>query len=63
MSLNKELVEILACPTCKGPLVLMPREDGLLCESCQTVYPVKEDIPIMLPEEAVQYPDWHGSRP
>ncbi len=63
MSLNKELVEILACPVCKESLVLLPQEDGLLCEPCQTVYPVKEDIPVMLPEEAVQLADWHGSRP
>lgn len=63
MSLNKELIEILACPACKGALVLLPREDGLLCESCQVVYPVKDEIPVMLPEEAVRLTDWHGSRP
>lgn len=62
MSLNKELLDILACPACKGSLTLLPEEDGLLCEACQTVYPVKDDIPIMLPEEAVRLEDWHGSR-
>ena len=63
MSLNKELVEILACPVCKGSLVLLPDEDGLLCEPCQAVYPVKDEIPIMLAEESIKLPDWHGSRP
>lgn len=53
MALNKELLDILACPKCKGDLTLTPAEDGLICHACALVYPIQEEIPIMLPEEAV----------
>ncbi|MEW6109022.1 MAG: Trm112 family protein [Nitrospirota bacterium] len=53
MSINKELLDILACPKCKGDVVLAEKEDGLICKKCKLVYPVKEGIPIMLVEEAV----------
>lgn len=58
MSLNKELLDILACPSCKGDLELTSREDGLICRACELVYPVEEDIPIMLVEEAVSLEQW-----
>lgn len=54
MSLNKELLEILACPKCKGDLMLSQKEDGLICERCKLMYPVKDDIPVMLIEEAIK---------
>lgn len=63
MPLNQELIHLLVCPVCKGPLVLLPREDGLLCEACRKVYPVTDEIPVMLEEEAVPLDDWTGSRP
>ena len=63
MTLNKELLQLLACPACKGTLTLLPKQDGLLCEQCQKIYPVTDDIPVMLEEEAVSLPDWSGSRP
>jgi len=50
--LNKELLEILACPKCKGPVQLNDREDGLVCESCRLLYEISDDIPIMLIDEA-----------
>lgn len=53
MALNKELLEILACPKCKGDLELSKKEDGLICYNCKLVYPIKEEIPIMLIEEAL----------
>lgn len=52
MSLDKELLDILACPKCKGDIILTKKGDGLICKSCMLVYEVKDDIPIMLIEEA-----------
>ncbi|KUJ96555.1 MAG: uncharacterized protein PWR24_645 [Desulfonauticus sp.] len=53
MSLDKELLEILACPKCKGDLTLTQEEDGLICAKCKKVYPIKEEIPVLLIEEAL----------
>ncbi len=50
--ISKELLEILVCPKCKGDLKLTKEKDGLICERCKLIYPIKEDIPIMLIEEA-----------
>jgi uncharacterized protein len=58
MALNKELLDILACPKCKADVTLTPAEDGLTCTPCQVVYPIKEEIPVMLIEEAVPLGDW-----
>ena len=52
MSLSKELLEILACPKCKGDVTLNKNEDGLVCDKCKLVYEIREDIPIMLIDEA-----------
>ncbi|MFP4347174.1 MAG: Trm112 family protein [Thermodesulfobacteriota bacterium] len=52
MALSKELLEILACPKCKGDIYLTPNEDGLICDRCKLLYEIKDDIPIMLIEEA-----------
>lgn len=52
MSIDKELLEILACPQCKGELTLTPDEDGLVCRVCKLKYPIRDDIPVMLAEEA-----------
>jgi len=49
---SKELLDILACPKCKGPVQLNDKEDGLVCESCRLLYEIREDIPIMLIDEA-----------
>ncbi|MEW6186475.1 MAG: Trm112 family protein [Thermodesulfobacteriota bacterium] len=56
MTIAKELLEILACPKCKGDIYLNETEDGLICEKCQLVYEIKDDIPIMLIEEAKPLP-------
>ena len=58
MAIKKELLEILACPKCKGDIFLTENEDGLVCKSCKLLYEIKEDIPIMLIDEAK---DWDGS--
>jgi uncharacterized protein len=52
MAISKELLEILACPKCKGPLRLTPTGDGLDCETCRLRYEIRDDIPIMLIDEA-----------
>jgi uncharacterized protein YbaR (Trm112 family) len=52
MTISKELLEILACPKGKGDIVLNEHEDGLVCNACRLVYPVRDDIPIMLIDEA-----------
>jgi uncharacterized protein YbaR (Trm112 family) len=55
MALSKELLDILACPKCKGDIVLNKAGDGLICKSCRLVYQIKEDIPVMLIDEALPY--------
>ena len=50
--ISKELLEILACPKCKGPVVLPPEKNGLICKSCQLLYEIRDDIPVMLIDEA-----------
>lgn len=50
--INKELLEILACPKCKGALEYLEKEDRLLCTTCNLKYPIRDDIPIMLIDEA-----------
>jgi D-glycero-D-manno-heptose 1,7-bisphosphate phosphatase len=55
MAIKKELLDILACPKCKGAIVLTKKGDGLICKSCKLVYPIKEDIPVMLIDEALPY--------
>jgi uncharacterized protein YbaR (Trm112 family) len=52
MALSKELLDILACPKCKGPLKLSDAGDGLICEHCRLFYRIEDDIPVMLIEEA-----------
>jgi D-glycero-D-manno-heptose 1,7-bisphosphate phosphatase len=55
MAINKELLDILACPKCKGDIVLTKKKDGLVCKSCKLIYPIKDDIPVMLIDEALPY--------
>jgi len=52
MGISKELLEILACPKCKGDVYLNPTEDGLICDRCRLLYEIREEIPIMLIDEA-----------
>jgi uncharacterized protein len=56
MALSQELLDILACPKCKGDLQLTPGQDGLVCNACKLIYAIKDDIPIMLIEEAKPLP-------
>ncbi len=58
MSINKELLDILACPKCKSDIMLVGNEEGLKCDKCSVVYPIKDEIPVMLIDEAVPLADW-----
>jgi uncharacterized protein len=52
MAISKDLLDILACPKCKGDIHLNDRADGLICDACRLMYPIKDDIPVMLIDEA-----------
>jgi uncharacterized protein len=52
MTISQELLAILVCPVCKKPVQLLTDNSGLKCGACKLVYPVRDDIPVMLPEEA-----------
>lgn len=52
MSINHDLLDILVCPQCKGELQLEEDESGLRCEACRLRYAIRDDIPIMLVDEA-----------
>ncbi len=55
MSLDEKLLEILVCPQCKGELEYRKEEEALLCHACRLRYEIKDDIPIMLIDEAVPF--------
>ncbi len=52
MAISKELLDILVCPLCKTPVKLTPPGDGLKCETCRRIYPIRGDIPVMLIDES-----------
>jgi uncharacterized protein YbaR (Trm112 family) len=52
MPIDPTLLEILACPKCKGAVELNTEKDGLTCHRCGLLYHIREDIPIMLIDEA-----------
>ena len=56
MAIHPDLLEILACPVCKTPVEPVKDGAGLKCAQCKRVYPVRDDIPVMLPEEATVEP-------
>lgn len=52
MAIDPQLLEILACPACKTPVQLVKDGAALKCNTCKRVYPIKDDIPVMLVDEA-----------
>ena len=52
MAISKELLDILVCPLDKEPVKLTEDGKGLKCTKCRRVYPIKDDIPVMLVDEA-----------
>jgi LSD1 subclass zinc finger protein len=54
MAVDPALLEILVCPECKTPVRLVNGDTGLKCDTCRRVYPIKDDIPVMLIDEATR---------
>jgi uncharacterized protein YbaR (Trm112 family) len=52
MAVSQELLDILVCPLDKTPVKLTPDKQGLKCPKCHRVYPIRDDIPVMLVDEA-----------
>jgi len=50
--LDKDLMAILACPKCKGEIHYNDHNDGLICDRCHLEYPIRDNIPVMLTDEA-----------
>jgi uncharacterized protein YbaR (Trm112 family) len=52
MAVSQELLDLLVCPVDKTPVKMTPDQKGLKCATCGRVYPVRDDIPVMLVDEA-----------
>ena len=52
MKIQQWVLDMLVCPVCKTELKVVPDESGLKCQTCRRVYPIRDDIPVMLPEDA-----------
>ena len=52
--MDKKLLDILVCPLCKGPLVYDAKKAELICKADRLAYPIRDDIPVMLEDEARQ---------
>ena len=50
--MDKKLLDILVCPICKSPLVYNKEAQELICKADRLAYPIRDDIPVMLEEEA-----------
>jgi uncharacterized protein len=53
---DARLLDILVCPLCKGPLEYRKTEQELVCKPCGLAFPIRDDIPVMLEDEARQLP-------
>jgi len=54
MAIDKNLLEIIVCPKCKGDLILKEDRSGFICKNCRLFYEIRDDIPIMLIDEAIE---------
>lgn len=54
--MDNKLLDILVCPLCKGPLLYQKSRAELICKPCRLAYPIKDDIPVMLEDEARKIP-------
>ena len=54
--MNPRLLDILVCPVCKGALLYRKAERELVCNACRLAYPIRDDIPVMLEDEARKLP-------
>ena len=50
--MDNSLLEILACPVCKGSLLYKKQQQELICRACRLAYPIQDNIPVMLTEQA-----------
>ena len=50
--MDKKLLDILVCPVCKGPLIYDKEKKELICKADRLAYPIRDDIPVMLEDEA-----------
>ncbi|MCC8195051.1 MAG: Trm112 family protein [Deltaproteobacteria bacterium] len=62
MTLDPDLLQILACPVCRNSLDLMGDAEGLACPRCAVVYPIRDEIPVMLAEESVPAREWAAGK-
>lgn len=53
MTLSKQLLSILVCPACHGRLDYQPDKSRLVCPTCQVAYPVTDDVPVLLTDQAI----------
>ncbi len=53
MTLSRQLLEILACPKCKGEIAFEECHKQIVCHACRMAFPIRDDIPVMLIDEAV----------
>ena len=53
LPINKELIDLLACPACKSEVALTSGRSGIRCDSCRLIYPIKDGIPVMLIDKAI----------
>ena len=63
MAISQDLLEILACPACKAKVELTADGKGLKCLKCHRVYPIRDDIPVMLIDEATMESPSEGNPP
>ena len=54
--MDSRLLDILVCPICKGPLVYNKQDNELICKGDRLAYPIRDDIPVMLVDEARPFP-------
>ena len=58
MPIPKDLLDILVCPECKTPLrPLADSANGLQCETCRRIYPIRDDIPVLIIDQATKAPE------
>ena len=57
MAVSQELLDILACPKCKGDVILTETGNGLVCNACKLLYEIQDGIPVMLIDEAKKIED------
>ncbi len=62
MPVPEDLIKILVCPKCKGELEYVKEPEAFICHSCELVYKVEDDIPIMLIEEAIPLSQWEQKK-